>query len=495
MKTYYLKGIPKNLPFPLLWRGIKGEARHEKFVFRNALKLTAFLFSLWVSNVNAQNTFPSSGNTGIGTTTPATLLHITGAHGNTQSRLTLPAANNGGGTGEVNMQLWVSEPNITWEGGGIGTNVTNNGGAPAGFGRINTGLGQAYIRFITNGGGMAFNTTNNAGTYFPTMYMNNGLVGIGTTTPGALLHLTGAHSTTQTRLTLPAANNGGGTGEVNLQLWLSEPNITWEGGGIGTNVTNNGGTPAGFGRINAGLGQSYIRFLTNGGAMSFNTTDNAGTYFQTMYMNNGLVGIGTTAPAYKLNVVGQTLLSRDNATECCSGGDFTLALAENTAGTGRKAKISFHNSGVDEGAIELSHEAGFRSLKLFDHQNVTLGLYVTGNVRIGNVDATKPGYKLFVETGILTEKVKVAIKTSADWADHVFNKDYSLMPLKEVAQFIQANGHLPGVPSAAEVTKEGIDLGKMNAKLLEKIEELTLHLIAQQEKLDLLQKQMKQQNK
>jgi hypothetical protein len=111
------------------------------------------------------------------------------------------------------------------------------------------------------------------------------------------------------------------------------------------------------------------------------------------------------------------------------------------------------------------------------------------------VDATKPGYKLFVETGILTEKVKVAIKTRADWADHVFNKNYSLMPLPEVAQFIKTNGHLPGVPSAAEVTKEGIDLGKMNAKLLEKIEELTLHLIAQQEKLDLLQKQMKQKNK
>jgi Bacterial shufflon protein, N-terminal constant region len=99
-----------------------------------------------------------------------------------------------------------------------------------------------------------------------------------------------------------------------------------------------------------------------------------------------------------------------------------------------------------------------------------------GQVRIGNVN-TPAGYKLFVEQGILTEKVKVAIKTTGDWADHVFNKDYPLMPLQEVAQFIKTNGHLPGVPSAAEVTKEGIDLGKMNAKLLEKIEELTLYII------------------
>jgi hypothetical protein len=102
---------------------------------------------------------------------------------------------------------------------------------------------------------------------------------------------------------------------------------------------------------------------------------------------------------------------------------------------------------------------------------------VNSNVIMGAVPAQPAGYRLFVDKGILTEKVKVAIKTSADWADHVFNKDYPLMPLGQVEQYIRKNGHLPGIPSATEVVNEGIDLGKMNAKLLEKVEELTLYII------------------
>ncbi|MBL7727911.1 MAG: hypothetical protein JNM68_09500, partial [Dinghuibacter sp.] len=112
--------------------------------------------------------------------------------------------------------------------------------------------------------------------------------------------------------------------------------------------------------------------------------------------------------------------------------------------------------------------------------NATSGLRIQNNgaVQVGNV-ATPAGYKLYVDTGILTEKVTVAVRTSADWADHVFNKNYPLMPLEQVDIFIKKNGHLPGIPAAAEMVKEGNDLGKTDALLLEKIEELTLHLVEQ----------------
>ena len=102
--------------------------------------------------------------------------------------------------------------------------------------------------------------------------------------------------------------------------------------------------------------------------------------------------------------------------------------------------------------------------------------YNSGKVLIGNV--TSPGnYKLYVEQGILSEKVRVALKSTSYWADYVFAPDYKLMPLKEVEEFVEKNRHLPNVPSAEEVVRDGIDMATMDAKLLEKIEELTLYLI------------------
>ncbi|QHI35903.1 hypothetical protein IMCC3317_12510 [Kordia antarctica] len=85
-------------------------------------------------------------------------------------------------------------------------------------------------------------------------------------------------------------------------------------------------------------------------------------------------------------------------------------------------------------------------------------------------------YKLFVKKGIRTEKVKVELAAGI-WADYVFKSDYNLKPLEEVEAFINTNGHLPNVPSATEIEKEGLNLGEMDAKLLEKIEELTLYVI------------------
>jgi hypothetical protein len=200
------------------------------------------------------------------------------------------------------------------------------------------------------------------------------------------------------------------------------------------------------------------------------------------YDNQGL-GLG-------IHVVGQALFSRDNAGECCSGvAKYTVALAENTAASGRRASISFHNGGQDEGRIELSNDGGFRNLKFVDNQSLNLGLNVTGKVLIGHT--TMPaGYKLYVEQGILTEKVKVALKTSGNWADHVFAPGYKLKSLPEVETFIKQNKHLPGIPSAETLVKEGgVDITDMLAKQMEKIEELTLYIIDMNKRMDKLEKE------
>lgn len=110
-----------------------------------------------------------------------------------------------------------------------------------------------------------------------------------------------------------------------------------------------------------------------------------------------------------------------------------------------------------------------------------------GNVRIGsNVPST---YKLAVNgSAIFT---KVVVKTYANWPDFVFEKDYKLQPIEEVISFVKEHKHLPGIPSAKEVAENGQDVGEMNAKLLQKIEELTLYIADMKKEIDALKAEKK----
>jgi len=122
-------------------------------------------------------------------------------------------------------------------------------------------------------------------------------------------------------------------------------------------------------------------------------------------------------------------------------------------------------------------------------------LSVNGNVAIGDASFLqasniKAGYNLFVQNGILTERVKVAIKGTSNWSDHVFRNEYPLKPIGELEQFVKENKHLPNIPSAKEMVRNGLDVATMDAKLLEKIEELTLYIIEQNKQLQ----ELKQKN-
>lgn len=83
---------------------------------------------------------------------------------------------------------------------------------------------------------------------------------------------------------------------------------------------------------------------------------------------------------------------------------------------------------------------------------------------------------------------EIVVKLQANWPDYVFEKDYMLPTLEELQLFIAEHNHLPGVPSAAEVKENGVHVGEMNAILLQKIEELTLHMIELKRELDALKK-------
>jgi hypothetical protein len=102
--------------------------------------------------------------------------------------------------------------------------------------------------------------------------------------------------------------------------------------------------------------------------------------------------------------------------------------------------------------------------------------YVSSDLRIGTTTQAT-GYSLSVNGKVACEEVLV--EDLVNWPDYVFNDDYKLMSIEELEQSIQQNNHLPGLPSAAEIEENGLMLGDMQKRLMEKVEELTLYTIQQ----------------
>ena len=123
------------------------------------------------------------------------------------------------------------------------------------------------------------------------------------------------------------------------------------------------------------------------------------------------------------------------------------------------------------------------------------GKTLIGNPGLANFKGTPDGYKLYVQEGILTDRVKVAVNTSNNWADYVFDENYKLKSINELEAFVKTHKHLPNVPSADEVVKDGIDMATMDAKLLEKIEELSLYIIEQNKRIEALESKTKELSK
>ena len=131
---------------------------------------------------------------------------------------------------------------------------------------------------------------------------------------------------------------------------------------------------------------------------------------------------------------------------------------------------SGNDTGSDFTIISRKDDGSWKSACLHIKRN-------TGNVGIGT---TNPGdYKLAVNGTIRAKEIKV----ETGWSDFVFADNYKLMPLNKLEKYIKRNKSLPGIPSEKEVFENGVELGEMQAKFLEKIEELTLYVIEQNKKI------------
>lgn len=202
--------------------------------------------------------------------------------------------------------------------------------------------------------------------------------------------------------------------------------------------------------------------------------------------DNGFVGVGMESPESKLHVHnGQIKITGTNSyggPMILFGGSATVA----PAGHWGIEYVPNQNglSGLNFWKPWGSTNPGNYYMFLADNGKISIGLDPN------HPNTFKGDYKLYVGTGIMTEKIRVAIHSSGEWADYVFKPDYHLMPLAEVQQYILKEGHLPNIPSAGDVVEQGLDLAKMDAKLLEKIEELTLYLLVQQKQIEDLKLQI-----
>ena len=194
-------------------------------------------------------------------------------------------------------------------------------------------------------------------------------------------------------------------------------------------------------------------------------TPTTGTGYSLSMTNTGLNLMSTSGTNVALNTSGLTVgnnIAGQQASAVISPSGF---LTLNTASsTGNAIGISYN--GYNGTTFTVSPTG-----------NVTANLINSKGVIVGNPSSVPIGYNLYVTGGILTEKVKVAINGSANWADFVFDKDYKLKSLSSIESFINTNKHLPDVPSAKAVSENGVDVAKMDAVLLQKVEELTLYLI------------------
>lgn len=137
---------------------------------------------------------------------------------------------------------------------------------------------------------------------------------------------------------------------------------------------------------------------------------------------------------------------------------------------------------LNDDGMNFSLNSNVRGFNFVTTRGKLFTIDSVGNVRIGS--DVPSAYKLAVNGNAIF--TKVVVKNYANWPDFVFEKDYKLQPIEEVMAFVKTNKHLPGIPSAKEVAENGHDVGDMNAKLLQKIEELTLYIAEMKKEIDAL---------
>lgn len=219
---------------------------------------------------------------------------------------------------------------------------------------------------------------------------------------------------------------------------------------------------------------NWMRFVTNGGPIRFFSDGGTNPTGNNSLFNieaNGNVGIGTSTPSAKFDIYNPNGGLMINTGMGGVNPSLAIYMSNNAAAPGFRSSILFGNG----------------SFEIYDQTASTSRLWINkidGNVGIGTTD-TK-GYKLAVNGSVVA--TSVTVKLYANWPDYVFMKNHKLPSILEIEKYVDKNKHLPNIPSATEIEKSGINLAQMDAKLLEKIEELTLYIVDLQKQINALKK-------
>jgi hypothetical protein len=392
----------------------------------------------FINYASAQNSnpWPTTGNVGIGTASPASTLQVAGE---------VRFGSNGTYTDlKTSTQTPLSGYNQT----NIITPVT----AP--------GSGTAKAAFyLKNAGSVGITRMD---------LLVDGNVGIGVTNPQNKVVVAQASS-----LVPAVLIQDSGTGDAGLAFNVSGASFTW------------------------GIDQSDDKKFKLSNSTTLGTND-----YITVTNGAGNVGIGTANPNAKLDIDKGTLLFSK-----ASANNFMVRPVVNSTRIAGEVAGTAYVPTADDGFLRLSAGGGTNTIAkaYIDlsgystvpdmNTNIVMGtqgiermrINLSGNVSIGTPDSK--GYKLAVNGSAVA--TSMTVKLNSAWPDYVFNKSYKLPSLTEVKNYIDENHHLPDMPSATQIEKEGLNLGEMNKILTKKVEELTLYLIEQNKRIEKLEAVLK----
>lgn len=239
---------------------------------------------------------------------------------------------------------------------------------------------------------------------------------------------------------------------------------------------NGAGFTLGFGENSNQLANGAIDFKVEYSDNQYNVLKINRENRDFTYLGDGFVGIGTSSPGYLVDIKAsandQELIRLSHPTSPDDAG-FILGFGQN------KDQLA-------NGAIDFKVEYSNTDFGVLGINRANRDFYYNGDGNVG-IGTNAPNYKLDVNGSL--NATSLYNSGQLEWSDFVFRKSYKLPSLIQVEEFIKTNGHLKDIPSEKEVLEKGYDLGTMDSKLLQKIEELTLYMVEMNKRVLELEKE------